>query len=116
LDNLQQKDVIDCSYHPLSLDFRIRPAGHRAVTGLAYTPRFTSGSKTMSVSKSPYDASTIATLRQAMNEVISDRRFAERKFVTALEVAEHILSQASAGERDLSRLKQGVFEKLATAA
>ena len=70
----------------------------------------------MSVPKSPYDASTIATLRQAMNEVISDRRFAERKFVTALEVAEHIFSQASAGERDLSRLKQGVFEKLATAA
>jgi hypothetical protein len=33
-----------------------------------------------------------------------------------LEVAEHILQQAAAGERDLNRLKISAFEKLGAAA
>jgi hypothetical protein len=62
-----------------------------------------------------YDASTVAVLRQALNEVVADRRFLARKSVTTLEVAEHILQQAASGERDLDRLKSSALEKLSTA-
>ena len=64
--------------------------------------------------KQQYDASTVAILRQALSEVVTDRRFLVRNSVTALEVAEHILLQAKSGERD--RLKSSAFEKLTTAA
>ena len=50
-------------------------------------------------------------MRQALNEVVTDRRFLIRKSVTPLEVAEHILHQAASGERDLNRLKSSAFEK-----
>ena len=63
-----------------------------------------------------YDASTVAVMRQALNEVVADRRFSVRKSLTPLEVAEHILQQAASGERDLNRLKSSAFEKLSTAA
>jgi hypothetical protein len=66
--------------------------------------------------KQRFDASTVAVLRQALNEVVADRRFLVRKSVTPLEVAEHILGQAASGERDLNRLKNSAFEKLSTAA
>jgi hypothetical protein len=66
--------------------------------------------------KQKYDAPTVAVMRQALNEVVTDRRFIARKSVTPLEVAEHILQQAAAGERDLNRLKSSAFEKLSTAA
>jgi hypothetical protein len=59
-----------------------------------------------------FDAPTVAVMRQALNEVVADRRFLVRKSVTPLEVAEHILQQAASGERDLNRLKTSVFEKL----
>jgi hypothetical protein len=59
-----------------------------------------------------FDAPTVAILRQALNEVVTDRRFLVRKSATPLEVAEHILQQAASGERDLNRLKTSVFEKL----
>ena len=65
--------------------------------------------------KQKYDASTVAVMRQALNEVVTDRRLL-RKSVTPLEVAEHILQQAASGERDLNRLKSSAFEKLGTAA
>jgi hypothetical protein len=65
--------------------------------------------------KPRYDASTVAVMRQALNEVVTDRRFLVRKSVTPLEVAEHILQQAAAGERDLNRLKNSAFEKLSSA-
>ena len=39
--------------------------------------------------KQKYDASTVAVMRQALNEVVTDRRFLVRKSVTPLEVAEH---------------------------
>jgi hypothetical protein len=45
--------------------------------------------------KQKYDASTVAVMRQALNEVVTDRRFLVRKSVTPLEVAEHILQQAA---------------------
>ena len=51
--------------------------------------------------KQKYDALTVAVMRQALNEVVTDRRFLVRKSVTPLEVAEHILQQAASGERDL---------------
>jgi len=66
--------------------------------------------------KQKYDASTVAVMRQALNEVIMDRRFLIRKSVTPLEVAEHILQQAASGVRDLNRLKNSVFEKLGVVA
>ena len=66
--------------------------------------------------KQKYDASTVAVMRQALNEIVADRRFSIRRSVTPLEVAEHILQQAAAGERDLNRLKISAFEKLSTAA
>jgi hypothetical protein len=66
--------------------------------------------------KQKFDASTVAVLRQALNEVVADRRFLVRKSATPLEVAEHILEQAASGERDLNRLKSSAFEKLGVAA
>jgi hypothetical protein len=76
----------------------------------------TIGAATMNDLKQKYDASTVAVMRQALNEVVTDRRFLVRKSVTPLEVAEHILRQAASGERDLSRLKSSAFEKLSGAA
>jgi anti-sigma regulatory factor (Ser/Thr protein kinase) len=66
--------------------------------------------------KQKFDASTVAVMRQALNEVVTDRRFLVRKSVTTLEVAEHILQQAAFGERDLNRLKSAASEKLSAAA
>ena len=66
--------------------------------------------------KQKYDAPTVAVMRQALNEVVADRRFLVRKSVTPLEVAEHILEQAASGVRDLNRLKSSAFEKLSSAA
>jgi hypothetical protein len=71
---------------------------------------------TMTELKQKFDASTVAIMRQALNEVVSDDRFLTRKSVTRLEVAEHILQQAASGERDLNRLKSSAFEKLSAAA
>ena len=62
--------------------------------------------------KQKFDASTVAIMRQALNEVVADHRFLVRKSVTPLEVAEHILQQAASGERDLDRLKSSAFDKL----
>jgi hypothetical protein len=66
--------------------------------------------------KQKFDASTVAVMRQALNEIVADRRFLIRKSVTTLEVAEHILQQAALGERDLNRLKSSAFVRLRTAA
>lgn len=59
-----------------------------------------------------YDPSTITTLRRALDEVLFDERFYRRKSVSALEIAEHLLGRAAAGERDLERLKASAFERL----
>jgi hypothetical protein len=75
-----------------------------------------SGLRTMDNLKQKFDAPTVAVMRQALNELVSDRRFMARKSVTPLEVAEHILEQAASGVRDLNRLKSSAFEKLSTAA
>jgi hypothetical protein len=66
--------------------------------------------------KQKYGASIVAVMRQALNEVVTDRRSLVRKSVTPLEVAEHILQQAASGERDLNRLKSSAFEKMSTSA
>ena len=50
-----------------------------------------------------YESSTIATLRRALDEVLLDGRVHGRKSTSALEIAEHLLAQAAAGERDLER-------------
>jgi hypothetical protein len=59
-----------------------------------------------------YDRDTIATLRRALDEVLFDERFARRKSASALDVAEHLLGRAAAGERDLERLKASAFDRL----
>jgi hypothetical protein len=53
----------------------------------------------------PYDAVTLAILRRALDEVFADPRFSSRRSASALEIAEHLLAQAAAGERDIDRLK-----------
>jgi hypothetical protein len=68
----------------------------------------------MSEPKQRYDARTVAVMRQALNDVVADRRFLARK-LTTLEVAEHILQQAASGERDLDRLKSSALDKLSDA-
>jgi hypothetical protein len=42
-----------------------------------------------------YDPSTIATLRRALDEVLLDVRFHQRKSPSALEIAEHLLAGAA---------------------
>jgi hypothetical protein len=66
--------------------------------------------------KQKYDASTVALMRQALSEIVTDRRFLARSSVTTLEMAEYILEQAATGERDLNRLKRSAFEKLSAVA
>lgn len=63
-----------------------------------------------------YEPATIATLRRALDEVIKDSRFRQRKSASALEIAEHLLAQAAVGERDLERLKASAFQKLISTA
>jgi hypothetical protein len=87
----------------------LRGAFHAAFTKELYEAR-------MSDLKLQFDSSTVAVMRQALNEVIADRRFLVRKSVTPLEVAEHILQQAASGVRDLNLLKSSAFEKLSAAA
>ena len=66
--------------------------------------------------KQKYAVSTVAVMRQALTEIVADRRFLARQSVTTLEVAEHILQQAALGVRDLHGLKSSAFEKLSGAA
>jgi hypothetical protein len=65
--------------------------------------------------KQKFDAPTVAVMRQALNEVVADRRFLVRKSLTPLEVAEHILQQAALDVRDLNSLKSSAFEKFVAA-
>jgi hypothetical protein len=66
--------------------------------------------------KQKFDTSTVAVMRQALDEVVSDHRFSMRESVTRLDVAEHILEQAASGVRDLDRLKNSAVEKLSATA
>jgi hypothetical protein len=66
----------------------------------------------MEIKQQLYDSSTIAVLRRALDEVVSDRRVIERKLISPLEIAEHILAEAARGERDMDRLKASAFAKL----
>lgn len=64
----------------------------------------------------PHDAQTIAVLRRALDDVFADRRFIRQRSTSALEIAEHLLAQAAAGERDLDRLRASALAKLSVAA
>jgi hypothetical protein len=64
----------------------------------------------------PYDAPTIAVLRRALDDVFADRRFIRQRSTSALKIAEHLLAQAAAGERDLDRLRASALAKLSEAA
>jgi len=59
-----------------------------------------------------YEPATIAILRRALDEVLGDRQFYQRESASALEIAEHLLAQAAAGERDLETLKCSAFKLL----
>jgi hypothetical protein len=63
-----------------------------------------------------HEPATIATLRRALDEVVRDGRFQRCKSASALEVAEHLLAQAAAGEHDLERLKGSALEMLSRRA
>jgi hypothetical protein len=63
-----------------------------------------------------YDAETIAILRRALDDVFTDPRFRNRKSTSALQIAELLLAQAAAGERDIDRLKASALAKLSEAA
>jgi hypothetical protein len=60
----------------------------------------------------PTDTSTLAVLRRILDEVITDERFESQTSVSALELAEHLLARAAAGERNIERLKASAFRKL----
>jgi hypothetical protein len=60
-----------------------------------------------------YDATTLAVLRSALDEVLSDRFFPQSRSISALEIAEHILAQAARGERDVECLKASAFQMIA---
>jgi hypothetical protein len=64
----------------------------------------------------PHDAQTIAVLRRALEDVFADRRFIRQRSTSALEIAEHLLAQAAAGERDLDRLRASALARLSVAA
>jgi hypothetical protein len=64
----------------------------------------------------PYDAPTIAVLRSALDDVCADQRFIRQRSTSTLEIAEHLLAQAAAGERDIDRLKASALAKLSEAA
>lgn len=64
--------------------------------------------------KVAYDAATLATLRRALDQVLTHPRFLNSSSVSALEVAEHILSVAAEGERDIERLKDSALSILAS--
>jgi len=59
--------------------------------------------------KPAYDATTIAALRHALDEVLSDQRFVQSRSVSALEIAEHILARAARGERGVDQLNASAF-------
>jgi hypothetical protein len=63
-------------------------------------------------SKPVYGPPTLAVLRRALDEVLSDHRFLKSTSTSALEIAEFILAEAAAGERDLERLKSSALKKL----
>jgi hypothetical protein len=51
-----------------------------------------------------------------VDEVLLEGRFFGRKSVSTLEIAEHLLAQAAAGERNLERLKSSALKKLVSNA
>jgi hypothetical protein len=59
-----------------------------------------------------YDEATLAVLRRALDDVLTDPRFLESRSVSALEIAEHILALAARGERDLQRIKASALKYL----
>ena len=59
------------------------------------------------------DLVPISLLRRVLDEVLGDRRFADRRAISTVELAEHIQAQLAAGERDIERLKAAAFRRLA---
>ena len=59
---------------------------------------------------------TTAILRRALDEVRRDSRFLRCKSASALEVAEHLLALAAAGEHDLETLKRSALEMVSQKA
>lgn len=64
--------------------------------------------------KVAYDAATLATLRRALDQVLTHPLFLNTASVSALEMAEHILALAAAGERDIERLRTSALSSLAS--
>jgi hypothetical protein len=95
------KPLTDNGHHNVVLIFALGSCdGHFAVKSAGYR------------SGMSYDPSTIAMLRRALDEVLLEGRLFGRKSVSTLEIAEHLLAQAAAGERNLERLKTSALKKL----
>jgi len=73
--------------------------------------RFNKAITTESVDHSD-QAQAISLLRGVLDDVLSDRRFLIQNSISAIELAEHILTMARAGERDVDRLTDSAFRKL----
>jgi hypothetical protein len=61
-------------------------------------------------SKPVYNPPTLAVLRRALGEVLTDHRFLKSTSTSALGIAEFILAQAATGERDRERLKSSALK------
>ncbi|MBC7578138.1 MAG: hypothetical protein H7312_12390 [Tardiphaga sp.] len=59
-----------------------------------------------------YDTSTLARLRQTLDDVLADPRFRRSQSMSALDVAQYILSEAAQGERDFDRIKISALNAL----
>jgi hypothetical protein len=57
-------------------------------------------------------AEGVSLLRAVLDDVLLDRRFLSQTSISAFELAEHILTLTSHGERDIARLKDFAFRKL----
>ena len=59
--------------------------------------------------KLSYDTSTLAKLRHVLDDVLTDQRFLDCNSISSLEIAEHILARAAAGERNWEELKMSAL-------
>lgn len=54
----------------------------------------------------------VLLLRLVLDDVLADRRFFLQRNISIIEFAEHVLTLASEGERDLDRLRNSSLAKL----
>ncbi|MBV9559608.1 MAG: hypothetical protein JOY90_03980 [Bradyrhizobium sp.] len=58
------------------------------------------------------DPVPVSLLRRVLDEVLADERFADRRRISTVVLAEYIQTQIATGERDIDRLKAAAFRRL----